>query len=234
MLGHVVEAPAFERLEHFVSLLLDANQRHNLTAIRTPAAVWELHICDALALVPHMRALAPRRVLDLGTGGGLPGLPLACVLGETEFVLLDATRKKVEAVQAMADGLGLANVSTVWSRAEALSEDGNFRARFDLVVARAVASLRDLAAWAGPLVRPGGECWFLKSLEVKDEVAAASAALKRARLAPSDAFEYALPGMHGRRQVLRYCLAADGPPRGREPAKGARRRATSLPRRKAR
>ncbi len=202
--GYDIDAPAFARLERFVSLLLDANQRVNLTAIRTPEAVWDLHISDALALLPALRALAPREVMDLGTGGGLPGIPLACVLTNTQFTLLDATRKKVDAVRAMASALELKNVETVWARAETLADDLSYRGRFDLLVARAVAPLADLIRYAAPLIHPGGECWFPKSLQVAEEQEEAERVTARAGVRAGDPLEYALAEPHGRRQVIRY------------------------------
>lgn len=217
-LGHAIDASAHARLARFVELLLDANERINLTAIRTPQAVWELHVCDALALLPALDARAPQSVLDLGTGGGLPGLPLACARPHMRFTLLDATRKKVDAVRVMAEGIGVENVSLLWGRAESVARDPEHRERYDLVLARAVAPLARLAGYASGLVRPGGECWFLKSCDVLAEVSAARAALAAARLAAVEPpLLYALPGAHGKRQVLRFRKLAPPTQRGAAP-----------------
>jgi 16S rRNA (guanine527-N7)-methyltransferase len=92
--------------------------------------------------------------MDLGSGGGLPGLPLKIVLPNSEFLLVDSTRKKVGAVEEMVRNLGLKDITTMWGRAEDLAKDGNLQSHFNYIVARAVAPLKDLISWSIPFLRP--------------------------------------------------------------------------------
>lgn len=203
--GFEVEPAAWTRLSGFVELLLRENQRVNLTAIRAVEDVWRLHICESLALLPLVARLGPRRLLDLGTGGGIPGIPLACVCESLEVTLLDATRKKLDAVGRILSELDLPRVHTLWGRAETLAHDPTHRERFDAVTARAVAALPPLVEYAAGFVRVGGQCWFAKSSDAAaGEVEAARPAAGQCGLEHVDAHRFTLPGGHGEREVVIY------------------------------
>lgn len=142
-------------LRRYADLLQSWNQRVNLVSRRDIARVWEHHIVPSVLLVSWRRLPSGGRVLDLGTGGGLPGIPLAIVHPEAAFLLLDSTRKKVEAVSAMVAALGLSPRCTVrWGRAETLKE------RFPFVVGRAVAPLPQVLRWAERLLEPQGTLYY--------------------------------------------------------------------------
>lgn len=203
--GYDVRPAAYERLSRFVDLLLQENRRLNLTAIRTVEDVWRLHICESLALLPLVDELAARRVLDLGSGGGVPGVPLACVRDDLEVTLLDATRKKLEAVDRIIARLGLPGVRTLWGRAETLAHDRAHRERFDAVTARAVAPLPTLVEYAAGFVRPGGQCWFSKSSEAAGrEVEAAGTAADHCQLSHFRTQQLTLPDERGERAIVIY------------------------------
>ncbi|MEO1244890.1 MAG: 16S rRNA (guanine(527)-N(7))-methyltransferase RsmG [Pseudomonadota bacterium] len=125
------------------------NRRINLTAVRDREQMLPLHLFDSLAVRPYLNG---RRVLDVGTGPGFPGLPLAVAEPEREFVLLDSNDKKVQFVDHAAASLGLGNVTAVRARAEDFAPGE----RFDTVIARAVAELATLADIAGHHVREDG------------------------------------------------------------------------------
>ena len=163
--GFDVSNAAHARLSRFVELLLEENECVNLTAVRDEAEVWRGHICDSLMLLPVVRAHAVTRLLDLGTGGGLPGLPLACVSTRVDVTLVDATRKKVAAVRRIISTLALENARAVWGRSELLAHIASFREQYDAITARAVATLPVIIEYAAGFVRPGGHCWFFKSAE---------------------------------------------------------------------
>lgn len=210
--GFAVSAAAHARLCRFVDALLDENRRTNLTALRDPALAWPLHVCDGLAFLPLLDALAPARVVDVGTGGGVPGLPLACCRDAVRFTLVDATRKKVDAARRIATALGLLNVDCVWGRAEALGASPAHRGVYDALTARAVAALPELIGCAAALVRPGGRCLFAKSLAaVPKETDAAADAARRHGLALADVHRYRLPDPHGERLILAYEKASASP-----------------------
>jgi 16S rRNA (guanine527-N7)-methyltransferase len=153
-----------EGLVAYVQMLARWNKAYNLTAIRDPLEMVTRHLLDSLAVVPHFHA---RRAIDVGTGGGLPGIPLALVFPERQFVLLDSNSKKTRfLVQARAE-LGLANVTVVHGRVE----DYRPEQPFDAVITRAFASVADILTSSRHLLAPGGEFLAMKGLVPADELA---------------------------------------------------------------
>ena len=142
--------------ESWVALLLAANQRLNLTRIVEPAAVARLHLLDALAGLPLLDEVLPARALDLGSGGGVPGVILAICRPGVEWTLVDSVRRKADVLTGIVAALSLSNVTVLAERAETLGRDPAYRGRYDLVTARACAGLPVLAEYALPLLRPGG------------------------------------------------------------------------------
>lgn len=173
-----------ERLGLYLALLLDANTRMNLTAIRDADDAWEKHVYDALTLVPVLAEVegaggAPPEIIDVGSGGGIPGLVLACVLPGMRFTLLDATGKKCAFLAEAAERLGLGNVSVVHDRAERAGrfDGGVHRAKYDAVVSRAVGRLAMLLELTIPLAKVGGLVVLTKGQKADEEVAEAKKAL---------------------------------------------------------
>jgi 16S rRNA (guanine527-N7)-methyltransferase len=196
---------ATAHLSHFLRLLSAENQRQNLTGTRDEAELWRIHIGDSLKLLPLLHERGVNRLLDLGSGGGLPGIPLACVRPDLHVTLLDATRKKVAAVERMVAALELSNVRAVWGRAEALAHQPEYREQFDAVAVRAVAALPVLLEYAAGFVRPGGTCWFYKSAAAAEpERVAAESAARRCRLSHVATHAYRLPDEVADRALLEY------------------------------
>jgi len=169
-----------DRLEAYVGLLLEANSRLNLTRVVEPDEVARLHLLDAVSALPIVDRLAPERAIDLGSGGGVPGLVLALARPSVEWTLVDSVRKKADALRSFADALSLPSVRVVAERAEVLGRDTAFRESFDLVTARACAALPVLAEYALPLLRVGGSLLAWKGPISESELrdgAAASVAL---------------------------------------------------------
>jgi 16S rRNA (guanine527-N7)-methyltransferase len=162
--------------EAFVALLLYANQRLNLTRIVEPEPVARLHLLDALAALPLVDDGAPSRALDLGSGGGVPGIVLAVARPTTTWTLVDAASRKADALGAFVEALRLTNVKVVAERAETLGRDADHRATYDLVTARACAPLPVLAEYALPLLRPGGLMVAWKGRLDADELRAGGSA----------------------------------------------------------
>ncbi|MEX2621986.1 MAG: 16S rRNA (guanine(527)-N(7))-methyltransferase RsmG [Egibacteraceae bacterium] len=155
---------------------------HNLVARGERATVRERHIAECLALVPLLGTEPGQAWVDLGTGGGLPGLVLAIMVPAVEWTLIDATRKKVAWVRTVAEDLGLDNVTGVAGRAETLAHEPQFRERFDGVVSRAVAEMATLVELSRGFVRPGGTVAAIKGPRWADEVERAQTALGALRL----------------------------------------------------
>lgn len=145
------------------------------------------------------------RVLDLGAGGGLPGIPLACACPDAQVTLLEATGKKVAALERIIARVGLGNVNAAHGRAEVLAHDPQYREQFDLVTARAVAELPALLELAAGFVKAGGTCWFFKSRpQAEREIPAARSAAARCALDYAGTELYRVPAEADRRALVRY------------------------------
>ncbi len=159
-----ISAPARDTLLALIDELEVANSRFNLTAIRDRPGMLRKHLLDSLSLHPFLRGT---RVADVGTGPGFPGLPLAIVNPDLEFVLIEATGKKARYVQATLERLGVPNATVHHGRAETYRP----LAPFDTVVARALSSLADFVAYAGHLCAPGGRLLAMKGRRPDEELA---------------------------------------------------------------
>ncbi|HJP70361.1 MAG TPA: 16S rRNA (guanine(527)-N(7))-methyltransferase RsmG [Candidatus Limnocylindria bacterium] len=169
--------PGFaDAAEQYVALLLEANRRLNLTRVVEPEAVARLHLLDALAALPLLDRLAPAQALDLGSGGGVPGIVLALARPAVAWTLVDSVRKKADALRRFADALSLRNVEVLAERAEILGRDGAHRERYDLVTARACAALPALAEYALPLLAVNGSLLAWKGRLAADELTAGARA----------------------------------------------------------
>ncbi|QJD28923.1 16S rRNA (guanine(527)-N(7))-methyltransferase RsmG [Methylococcus geothermalis] len=158
------------RLLHFVELLRKWNRVYNLTAIEDPRESVQLHLLDSLSVAPYLHG---ERVLDVGTGAGLPGIPLAIVQPERRFVLLDCNAKKIRFVHQVVIELGLSNVAPVQARVESFSDATGF----DCVLARAYAALAEIWADASPLLKAGGAVLALKGRRPEAELGALPAGI---------------------------------------------------------
>jgi len=169
--------PGFaDAVEGYVALLLAANARFNLTRVVSPEAVARSHLVDSLAALPLLDSLAPAHALDLGSGGGVPGIVLALARPHVAWTLVDSVRKKADALRGFAATLGLASVEVVAERAEIMGRDPAHRERYDLVTARACAALPVLIEYALPLLRVGGALIAWKGLLSPEELRAGAAA----------------------------------------------------------
>ena len=203
--GFELSETEYTLLDRFVTRLLDENSRINLTATRSPRAFWGLHVCDSLGLLCRLGEITVQKLIDVGTGGGLPGIVIACVCPEIQVTLLDSTRKKLEALERIIADIGLTNCQTAWGRAESLGHDPKFREQYDAATVRAVGELRTVIEYAAPFVRVDGECWFFRSVQaVNDDIEAATRAAGRYRLSLVEARGYQLPEPHGQRALAIY------------------------------
>ena len=155
-------------------LILEWNEKINVTAITDPDEFYEKNIRDSLTLLGRPEIAFAKNILDLGTGGGFPGLPLAIAYPDKEFVLMDAVGKKLKVINDVAEKLGIKNITTVHSRAE----DYVSRETFDLVVSRAVANMSTLSEYCLPFVKVGGHFVAYKTMDARQEIDAAAKAIK--------------------------------------------------------
>jgi len=151
------------RLIAHLDLLDDWNQRINLTAIRERHAQITKHVLDSLTVRPWLKG---RRIADIGSGAGFPGIPLAIVEPDRHFVLIESVGKKCRFLEQVRDALALANLEVVQARAESYHP----AARFDTVIARAVGPLADLVRFAGSLLAPGARLLAMKGRYPEEEL----------------------------------------------------------------
>jgi 16S rRNA (guanine527-N7)-methyltransferase len=177
----------------------DWNQRMNLTAIRDRPSQLTKHLLDSLSAQPFLQG---RRIADIGTGAGFPGLPLAIVNPDREFTLIDSTAKKLKFVDHVAQLLGLSNVTTVHTRAE------SFRTpwRFDTVTSRAVGATGRFVDWAGHLCVGGGRLLAMKGREPTEELTALPSGWKVAAI-----HRVTVPGLDEERHIVEICRSHDKP-----------------------
>lgn len=164
----------WQLLEKWAALLLEVNQNVNLISRKETEFLWEKQILPCLALLIFRKFSPDADVCDFGTGGGLPGMLLAIVRPDLRLTLLDSRHKKIEVVQQMIDSLKLSNAQTVLGRGEELGKQRQWRQRFPLLTARAVAPLIDLVRWTADLRKVESVLHIYKGGEIKDEVFALS------------------------------------------------------------
>lgn len=177
-IGVAFEPGEVEMLGRYLALLLHAAGSMNLTAIRDPDEAWERHILDSLTLMPLLAELpAGARVFDVGSGAGVPGIPIAIVRPDLRITLIEATQKKATFLTSCAERLGLSNIDVCAQRAEEAGQ-GSLREQADLVCARAVGRLATLVELTLPLVRIGGRAALIKGAAADEELAEAAYAIR--------------------------------------------------------
>jgi len=190
--GISLQSADLEAHEKFLWLLLGENRVMNLTAATTREEVWLRHIADSLLLVPLLEEAST--VIDVGTGGGLPGIPLAIQRPDLRLTLLEATHKKCGFLERAVAELELNHVTVQCERSETAARDATLREHFDYAIARAVAPLPVLLEFTVPFVREGGAVLAMKGAQAGRELAEAKNALRILHCSLEEMFE---PGNHG-------------------------------------
>ncbi len=166
------------QLDRYLDLLLDANQHFNLTGIRDRDLAWRRLVIDSLTPLPWLDEIDGNPcIVDVGSGGGLPGLVLAIARPDWRFTLIEATGKKANFLKDCVRDLGLAHVRVAPIRAEDAGQDPMHRQRYDAAVCRAVGRMAELAEYTLPLVRVGGSLLAMKGPGVEQELDAAGDAM---------------------------------------------------------
>ena len=203
-LGQAGRVPpgAPELLARYGALLVEKNRVMNLTAITEPRDVATLHMLDCAALL-NCAGFEGKTLIDVGTGAGFPGVPLAVLAPSLEVTLLDSLNKRVEWLGETCKALGLANACAIQARAEEAGRDPALREQFDFAAARAVADLRVLAELCLPFVKVGG--WFLamKGTDCGAELEQARPVIEALGGRAAEPFDYAIPHTNVAHRVVR-------------------------------
>jgi len=222
-LGLTLDPAARDAIDGHARLLLAWTAAINLTAIREPAAVGLAHVVDSLSALGLLRERGIDRFIDLGSGGGYPGLPIAAALPAARALLLEPVAKKAAFLTVATAAVGLQDaVEASAVRAEALAADRRHRGRWPAVTARAVASLGELIELAFPLLVPGGILVAWKRGDLTDELAAARRATDALGGGSIDVHRVAVEGLDGHRLVVATARGAAPAAYPRDP--GARKR----------
>lgn len=182
-------------LSRYLDLLLEANKTMNLTRITDRAQAEVQHIADALTLLPFLPT-GRLSIADIGSGGGVPGIPLAIALPDARILLIESTKKKATFLRSAVKALELKNVEVEDKRVEELGHGGR-RGKFDVVTARAVGVLPWLIEWGIPLVRKGGWVLAMKGVRAQDEVTLSKRACRLLHAAEPTIEPAPLPGSEG-------------------------------------
>jgi 16S rRNA (guanine527-N7)-methyltransferase len=169
--GLEIDDARLAKLNEYVRLLLNWNTKINLISRNDISNVWYSHILHSISLLFFVEIQQNSKLLDLGTGGGLPGIPIAIVRSDLKITLLDSIKKKTAAVQDMVGELNMAKIDVVTGRAEEIGSKPEFARRFDAIISRAVAPLHDLIRWSRPFLRRSGSRLIaLKGGDLDDEL----------------------------------------------------------------
>jgi len=160
----------------YMQLLLEWNEKMNLTAITEPAEILDKHFIDSITIAKYIKQ--EEKILDIGTGAGFPGIPLKIVLPQNNITLLDALNKRINFLREVIQELKLDKITAVHGRAEEFSKISGNRENYDVVVSRAVAKLNVLLEYMLPFVKIGGKCICMKSAEIDDELEEAKKAIE--------------------------------------------------------
>ncbi len=166
-MGVALEPAAADKLLAYQALMIKWNRTYNLTAIRDPEEMLVQHLLDSLVVAPLLPH-GPQTLADVGSGGGLPGIPLAIARPELAVTLIETSSKKSAFQQQVKIELGLSNVSIYSGRVE----DYEAKQSFDGVISRAFAEIKDFINWSGDLVKPDGRLYAMKGIYPEAEVAA--------------------------------------------------------------
>lgn len=168
---------ALNRFDTYARLLVEWNEKINLTAITEPDEIVIKHFTDSLTIFSYVDIPQGAKVIDVGTGAGFPGLAMLIARPDIELTLIDSTNKKLNVIRDILDNIGL-SANVVHIRAEVAGQDKAFREKYDFATARAVANLRDLSEYCLPFVKVGGSFISMKSAKTPEEIEQAETAIR--------------------------------------------------------
>ncbi|MGN0417564.1 16S rRNA (guanine(527)-N(7))-methyltransferase RsmG [Anaerostipes faecalis] len=191
------------QFEKYYEMLIEKNKVMNLTAITEKEEVIDKHFVDSLAFVKMKFDLSGKKMLDLGTGAGFPGIPLKIAFPELDIVLIDSLNKRVRFLNEVIEELSLEKISAIHGRAEDFAKQKDYRESFDFVVSRAVANLAVLSEYCIPYAKENGYFCPYKSGEIQDEVKNAEKAISVLGGKLEDIISFEIPNTDMKRTILK-------------------------------
>jgi 16S rRNA (guanine527-N7)-methyltransferase len=198
--------PADERLINrflaYMDGILSWNDKVNLTAITDREEFIRKHFLDSLTCSPFPEMEEADKIIDVGTGAGFPGIPLALVFPDKQFVLMDSLKKRLKIIDELTEELGIANVRTLHGRAEDLARMKEHREQYDLCVSRAVASLAVLSEYTLPFLKVGGTLLAYKGPEALQEIKSSGGTVRTLGGILSEERRVTIPGLESSHVIL--------------------------------
>ncbi len=169
-LGYNIEENKTDKFQKYSEMLVEWNEKMNLTSIVDPEGIAVKHFLDSVAPIFSFEIKENSKVIDVGTGAGFPGIPIKIIREDLEFTYLDSLNKRINFLKEVSDNLGFENVEFVHGRAEEAGQNKLYREKFDLAVSRAVAPLKILSEYSIPLLKVGGTFAAFKAFDIDEEL----------------------------------------------------------------
>lgn len=205
-----------EQFQIFYDYMIEMNQVMNLTSITEEDEVILKHFYDSMSVVKHYDFNQGEYVIDVGTGAGFPGIPLAILLPGIQFTLMDSLNKRITFLKNVVEKCGLKNVECIHSRAEELAKNEKYREKYDICVSRAVANLSILLEYCIPFIKKGGKFISYKSISSEEELSASKNAQNKLCCKLKNNISFELPDTDNKRNFLifeKFDLTASKYPR---------------------
>lgn len=196
------DADTLCRFERYKDILKEWNQKINITSIENDEDIYIKHFLDSIVMLDKNNEREKKSVIDVGTGGGFPGLPLKILNNNYEVTLLDSLRKRIDFLKIVVEELKLEGVHLIHGRAEDFGRDNKYREKFDICVSRAVAPLNVLSEYCLPFVKEGGYFAAYKSESISEEIIASQNAVATLGGSIKDIKEIKIPGTDIVRKIV--------------------------------
>ncbi|MFM8771288.1 MAG: 16S rRNA (guanine(527)-N(7))-methyltransferase RsmG [Candidatus Kapaibacterium sp.] len=178
----IIDKAQVDALQRYHDELIYWNAKVNMISRKDEQNVWDRHILHSLTILKYVSIKQKARVLDVGTGGGLPGIPIKIARPDLKMLLVDSIRKKATMTAMFAQHTMLKDIDVRAARAEDLAAESHYKGSFDVVISRAVARTATLLDWVRPLIKPSAVCAFLKGGDLDEEITEARALHKGVRI----------------------------------------------------
>lgn len=190
------------QLEQYYELLIEENEKYNLTAITEKNEVYVKHFLDSLLISQLPLDLSQKKIIDIGTGAGFPAIPIMIKNPDVQMTCLDALNKRIGFIQKVCEQLDIKGLKSIHGRAESFGQDPLYREQYDFVISRAVAELRLLLEYAIPFLKVNGYFIAYKSLKSSEEIKNAEKALKELNAEIIDIHTFTLPDVEAQRDLI--------------------------------